>query len=73
MIIVVRVCLFLEVDGARRVRMKASLRFEHTPRPMEKIKRRRRRKMKSPEQPVVEVVNIEEKENPITSKWVGVV
>lgn len=52
--------------------MKTSLRFEHTPRAMEKVKRRRRRKIKSPEQPVVEVVNVQEEENPIVSKWVSV-
>ena len=53
--------------------MKASLRFEHTPQAMEKIKRRRKKKVKSPDQPVVEVVNVQEEENPVTSKWVSMI
>lgn len=53
--------------------MKASLRFEHTPRAMKKIKRRRRKKVKSPDQPVAEVVNVQEEENPVTSKWVSII
>ena len=35
------------------------------------MKRRRRRKMKSPEQPVVEIVKVEN-ENPTAPKWVSV-
>ena len=51
--------------------MKTSLRFEHTPQATEKVKRRRRRKMKSPDQPMVEVVNVQEQENPVVPKWVS--
>ena len=52
--------------------MKTSLRFQHTPQAMQKIKRRRRRKIKTPEQPVVEVVNVQERENSIVPKWVSI-
>ena len=51
--------------------MKTALRFEHTPQAMEKVKRRRRRKVKTPEQPVVEVVNVQESENSVIPKWVS--
>lgn len=52
--------------------MKTSLRFEHTPQLMEKVKRRRRRKAKSPDQPLVEIVNVQEQENPVVPKWVSI-
>ena len=52
--------------------MKTSLRFEHTPQAMEKVKRRRRKKIKTPEQPVVEVVNVQERETSVVPKWVSI-
>ena len=51
--------------------MKTSLRFEHTPQAREKMKRRRRRKVKTPEQPMVEVVNVKDKEDSVVPKWVS--
>ena len=56
----------------RVVKMKTSLRFEHTPQVMEKVKRRRRRKIKSPDQPMVEIVNVQEQEHPVMPKWVSI-
>ena len=52
--------------------MKTSLRFEHTPQAMEKVKRRRRKKIKTPEHPVVEVVNVQERETSVVPKWVSI-